>query len=294
MVSNRLMAGPDRVDQASIRKPTLTTGVIRGALPSRLWVERLPRMPPPTHFWPVIQRPPLGDPAAFAGIRLMRWALTMLAMGNFLAVSAFRDVDDDAVAEATAAFFARCGVQIQPVAESEPNRPRSDFNVFAPVGRWTVVLWPAYFNIHDVPVCTALSGDLATVVSTVHTYDSDYWTHVLLREGSVLDRYASVPDYFEAENVAELAEKWAGNAAVVAVAVDGDPALLAPYFHQAVGSEVRGKASPNDVFELGSEWVFTDFWRRAGIEYPRDVLSGRRFRLGDGWDKLIPVTSEPL
>jgi hypothetical protein len=215
-------------------------------------------------------------------------------MGYFLAVSAFRAVGEDEVVGAITALLARHSVQVRPVDRGEPDQPSLDFKVFAPAGGWTVVLWPAYFNIHDVPVCAALSEALGGVVSTVHTYDSDYWTHVLLREGRILDRFGSMPDYFvSGDGATDIAARWAGDANVVAEMAGGDPAALGAYFRHDAG-EGDGKAFPDDEFALDSEWVFTDFWRRVGILYPADIGAGRRFRLSDGWRELIPVTSDPL
>src|SRR5262245_31535306 len=89
------------------------------------------------------------------------------AVGYFLAASAFRVMGGDEVVDAITAFALRHGVTLDPLREATPDQPGTDLKVFAQPGQWTVVLWPEFFNIHDVPACVALSQSLRTTVSTV-------------------------------------------------------------------------------------------------------------------------------
>ena len=47
-------------------------------------------------------------------------------------------------------------------------------------------------------------------------------------------------------------------------------------------SRGRGRFFPGDEFELGSEWLFVDLWRRLGIRYPDDLgASSEVIRFGE-------------
>jgi len=124
-------------------------------------------------------------------------------VGYFLAVSSFRDSSVAHLAAAiqkyTSEFDVTCDLFDPGQAELDPC---TDAIIFAPVGGWTVILWPEYFNIHDFPTCQALSRRLSTLVSTVHVYDGNYWAHGLFEAGETLDRFCSIPDYFAESSVA--------------------------------------------------------------------------------------------
>lgn len=152
--------------------------------------------------------------------------------------------------------------------------PADDVSAFGSVNGWTVVLWPEYFNIHDVAAVADMSGRLGVLASTVHTYDGDYWAHRLFRSGVELDRFASVPGYFaeDPNELLALEQRWAGNAMVVAEAVGCPVGQVAPYLvHVPAGADGRaGKAFADDEFPIDDMWVFVDFWRRLGITRRRD------------------------
>lgn len=219
-------------------------------------------------------------------------------MGEFVAASAFHTDQLDRVQDAVEGFFAEHRWPAQRVGEGDAGP--DDVTVFAPVNGWTVVLWPAYFS--DVPAAQSVSRVLGVLASTVHIHDGDYWGHTLLRDGQVVDRFASMPDYFtdDPDEVAALARTWAGNPTVVAEAVGRPVADVAPYLVPVAldGDEDDdelyeepdglGKALPDDAFDLDDPWVFVDFWRRLGITYPQDVTAfANRLRLEPNWlDKL--------
>jgi hypothetical protein len=213
-------------------------------------------------------------------------------MGYFLAVSAFRDVEPQRMVEQIIdwARSSRVGARVVKAGLLGIGRPpafddKVDTCVFSPVNGWTVVLWPDYFNIHDVPACQQLSRSLHSVVSTIHVYDSDYWAHTLLRDGEVLDRFASVPGYFveDLQNLAGMAEAWKGNPEVIGSTLGVAANTIAPYLvHLTRDGSVMGKVREGDEFEIGSFWVFVDFWRRVGIQYPADL---ERYELRVRFDK---------
>src|SRR6266568_3669768 len=194
-------------------------------------------------------------------------------MGSFLAVSAFRDRSIDAVAESVRRFMSPHGVAFEIVSAAEPD-PHADAAAYAPSNGWTVFLWPEHFNLHDIPLCEAVSGDLQTLVSTVHVYDDDYWTHALFDRSALVDRFASMPGYFadDAEQAAMLARAWAGDPNRLGDTLDVAPEMIRPYLvHVDNEAEEWPKAFPDDEFDLENFWVFVDLWRRVGIAYPEEV-----------------------
>lgn len=223
-------------------------------------------------------------------------------MGLFLAVSAFRHQPVAGLAEAAAFYAATHGVECRAVAPGDPHtadESRHDAFFFAPVDGWTVALWPGYFNIHDIELCRHLSRKLKTVASTVHVYDGDYWAHVLFDAGNVVDRYASVPDYFAESEVdkTEMRAIWAGNAGAIAAVVGVTAESLVPYLvlHTPDIENRPIRACDGDRFELADLWVFTDFWRRLGIQYPDDVTSfAARLRFSDDYREKLPVSDDEL
>jgi hypothetical protein len=222
-------------------------------------------------------------------------------MGYFLAVSAFQDSAVERLAQA----IRRCASEFNVACHTfDPERaesnPETDASLFEPVEGWTVVLWPAYFNIHDFPVCQALSEQLSTLVSTMHVYDGDYWAHGLFERGQLLDRFCSQPDYFaeDSETAERMKTEWRGDPETIASRFNVSAEAIRGYvlrlasFEESVpqprslfslfkrrrpGLSVR-KVKPDDEFGLDNFWVFTDFWKRLGIRYPDNVAE---------WAKLV-------
>jgi hypothetical protein len=191
--------------------------------------------------------------------------------GGFLAVSAFRDVRPRAVLAAAAQHLRQEGVAAE--LREKSTCEALDGRAYSARNGWTVVVWPPYFNVYDVELATAVSRRLGVLAATVHEYDGDYWTHVTIEGGRVLDRFASRPAYF-AENpgeAARLRREWRGDAAAVAAAFGVPAGVIHPYLVEVDERQPDRKVFADDEFELTSIWVFTDFWERLGIRYPDDV-----------------------
>jgi hypothetical protein len=214
-------------------------------------------------------------------------------VGNFLAVTAFRGLTAETVADAVAAYCRTYGLSSS-VLGTNPGAGSQRAGVFAPVNGWTTVLWPPYFNIHDIDAATALSASTNTLISTMHVYDDEYWVHVLVRDGMVLDRFASRPDYFDPtpEERERLRDKFAGNADVTAAAVGVQADALRPYFRHLSGEAATGRAFTDDEFDLDDTWVLADVWRRMGIEYPDPAAVAVTVDLGVGWQSTLPTADE--
>jgi hypothetical protein len=230
----------------------------------------------------------------------------VVGVGEFVTASAFRTTDVDAVLAAGLGFFsahswpAGVPVSAEPVTDD-------DVLIYPPVDGWIVVIWSGYFT--ELAAVEFMSRRLDVLASTVRIHDGDYWSHALFRAGVTLDRFASMPDYFtdDSDEVARLQAKYAGQPVTVAQAIGCPVEQVAPYFVQVgldaddVDDELGeadpqlGKAFADDEFELDCPWVFTDFWRRLGVNYPEDVSAYQaRIRPASGWLKTVPTGDAEL
>jgi hypothetical protein len=137
--------------------------------------------------------------------------------------------------------------------------------------------------------------------STVSIHDGDYWRHVLLHDGAVVDRFASMPGYFtdDPAETERLRVRYRGDAEVIAGTVGCRAEQVAPYLvHVDLGDDDQGfevvepelgRAFPDDQFERDDPGVFIDFWRRFGPLLPgrRDLGSGQN-PPGTGLDEPHP------
>lgn len=225
-------------------------------------------------------------------------------MGYFLAASAIRNSSVVDVANAIVEFTSRHDVQSSILATAQGEyTPSSDALVFDPADDWTVVLWPEYFSIHDFAASLEMSQGLQTIICSAHVYDSDYWAHGLFERGAWLDRFCSIPDYFADSDADadQLAAEWRGDPVAFAGRFQVTAEMIAPYFSQFRArphdSNIRllridtptGKVAADDEFEIENFWVFTDFWRKLGIEYPQDVSRWSScIRLGRNFTRRLP------
>ncbi|MFI5934780.1 hypothetical protein [Actinoplanes sp. NPDC051494] len=220
-------------------------------------------------------------------------------MGLFLATSAFRTEDLDAVLDAVPIFFRTNSWPTEQITGNGA-ATADDIRVFAPENGWTVVLWPPSFI--EEAAARFMSRGLGVLASSVRVHDGDYWRHVLLRDGDVLDRFASMPEYFTDDpgEVARLRARFAGHPAVVAAAVGCTTAQLAPYLVHADldhdGEFVdHGKAFPEDRSGVDNPWVFASFWAQFGPHYPDDPEADKaRIRLAPGWMEGLPYRDGDL
>jgi hypothetical protein len=213
-------------------------------------------------------------------------------MSHFLAVSAVRGVPTAGVAAAIKEVVGRHGVGLEQVQAAMAEDGR-DVRLFAAPG-WSIILWPQYFNIHDLPMAESLSAELSTVVSTIHVYDDQYWTHGFFEQGRRLDMFASRPRFFDEEVDAAPIDpnEWAGDAELIARSVGVESGAVAGYLvHMDAPGAPTGRVHPDDDFPLDDFWVFVDFWRRLGIHYPADMGTAEAsWRLSPGFDRRLPAS----
>jgi hypothetical protein len=117
-----------------------------------------------------------------------------------------------------------------------------------------------------------LSRELTRPVFSFHIHDSDLWMYTLYENGSPVDQFNPVPDYWgEVED--EESDSWRGDARAVAARVPGlSPDVVARYLVRwgadVVESSGRVKAYPDDRYHYGDDWQLVDFMRRLGLDYP--------------------------
>jgi len=223
-------------------------------------------------------------------------------MGLFLAVTAFKDASPRLVVDHLLALTADYGIEAALVETGSKPKIRTspvfddfvDVLFYQPDPSWTVLLWPQYFHLYDVPVGRELSSRLSTLVSTVHIYDSAYWAHSIFAAGQCLDRFASRPDR-AAGTVDPLAirQKWRGQPGVLAEVLGITPAVIAPYLvHMDLADPGSAKAYEDDRYSLADFWVFTDFWRKLGINYP-EVIEDYVLRVELSTDFMHNIPPDP-
>jgi hypothetical protein len=171
----------------------------------------------------------------------------------------------------------------------------STVSMWPPRDGWIVMLWPRFFNGLGA-AAQWLSREFDTLVSTIEVYDGDFWSHVLWRSGEELDRFSSIPDYFTDDHleIKRLRQEWAGHPRAVAEAFGVPDDLIAPYLRPVTSSGLVGwwrgrhKPFPDDHTTLGDVWIFTDFWKRAGIQYPDTDHTRHSVRFNDPGFEGLP------
>lgn len=211
-------------------------------------------------------------------------------MGSFLAVTAVHD-QPQVVAAAVEAFLA----EHQAVSDTSDDFVNDTVGIYSSGDAWSVVQWPAFFNMYDEPAAEHISKSRGCLVSSVHTFDDDYWTHQLFDRGEQVDVFCTRPTYHLAEGADEtpLRRAFAGRPDLVAEAFGIEDAKVAPYLkHLDVAKPPSGKVFDGDEHEFGDLWAFTDLWRQAGIRYPGETDEPvKRIRLAIGWQGLLPIGS---
>jgi hypothetical protein len=214
-------------------------------------------------------------------------------MGNFLAVSAFRFQPVGTVSRAIVEYANRYSVSAETLPPIDSLDNRRDAQIYEPAEDWTVLLWPEYFNIHDFPLARAIAGAKGWMVSTVHVYDGDYWEHLCCSGESELHAFNSWPAYWkdDAGDDFDRILKYDSTPSRLAQSLGIAPSSIQPYLVDVASlSDFDTKAYPDDEYSLANFWVFTDFWRRLGIQYPDPPQRlGAILRIGEDFMDKLPV-----
>jgi hypothetical protein len=217
-------------------------------------------------------------------------------MGQFIAASAFKNVLPENLSREIVDYAKKFDVACELAEDDSPTEENWDILIYKPQNGWTVVLWPTYFGVHDFGICREISEKLGILVSSVHVYDGDYWSHGLFENGKILDLFCSRPTYFEEhrKDFERLKKKWQGKDEIIAGSFGVQRGLIAPYLKDIDLLKVNelGKVFPNDQFELSDFWVFVDFWQKAGIiypDYPENSAYEIRLRLAEDFGDKLPA-----
>ncbi len=118
-------------------------------------------------------------------------------------------------------------------------------------------------------LASQLSKAIGGPLMLLYIYDGDYWGYFLLDNGTVMDMFNPVPDYFE-ELPEEEMEELKGNAQLVAEYFQVDRASIENYLVRWTDEILEAeeqKAYEEDEFEMGSDWQMADFMGRLGFPY---------------------------
>ncbi|MEZ5976378.1 MAG: hypothetical protein R3F33_09955 [Planctomycetota bacterium] len=215
-------------------------------------------------------------------------------MSNFLSCAAVLGRSVSEVAECLIQVFERYRIQVRVLSGPEAD-PEKHVTIYPAGRKKTLILWPA-MCLWDMGVVRHLSTDLDAVLSVIQIYDSEHWDHLLFVRGEIADQFRNKPLYWmeDESEEPELLRKWAGNAELLAAHLGAPAGTIAPYLVNAAileeeDAEEPVRAQPDDEFDLLNEWVFVDFWRRIGIDYPEgDQLPAKALALPPGAERRLP------
>lgn len=108
-----------------------------------------------------------------------------------------------------------------------------------------------------------LSAGLPGPVMVLYIYDDDYWGYFLWQNGAELDRFASLPDYFEPGSPPDRP----GNAALAARLFGVEVGSIAPYLLPWEEERMGSYAREGDQAVIGDCWQVADFMGALGFDY---------------------------
>ena len=119
-------------------------------------------------------------------------------MGYFGIFSAVLDAKPDDIAGFLNEYFKENATQRQ---NKEEFYYRDDLLIYPSHDNWVVIKWPREYFSHD-ETSKEISKKFETIVSAINVYDGDFWEHHFCKNGTLLDKFHSAPNYFE-----EVSEK---------------------------------------------------------------------------------------
>lgn len=111
-----------------------------------------------------------------------------------------------------------------------------------------------------------LSELTAGPVMLLYIYDGDFWGYFFCDNGTELDRFTPMPDYFgEDEDPGP-----SGNAALIAERFGVPEEVVARYLVEWTDEDFEGehRACEDDEFHIGDCWQTVDFMAKLGWSYP--------------------------
>lgn len=188
-------------------------------------------------------------------------------MGLFLSASGIIGAPLPAVVGALREFVSAKGGRFEPTTMPTDYW---DVMVITESGRNVTVMYPGDF-FEWQSVSAYLSESLRAPVFFLHIHDGDLWMYELYVNGTIVDQFNPIPDYWSDEMTEEEMQAWAGNAAVIAEWCPGvrKEAIERYLIRWDLDDLDRPKAYTDD--EFGSEdWQMVDFMGKVGLPYPVD------------------------
>lgn len=115
----------------------------------------------------------------------------------------------------------------------------------------------------------AISKESGKTVLVLYIYDGDYWGYHLFDNGTELDRFEPMPDYFE-EVSEEKKQKVTGNAKLISDYFHVEESSIKNYlvfWTEEMMEDYEKKAYEDDEFGQCDCWQMTDFMKRLGYPY---------------------------
>ena len=108
-----------------------------------------------------------------------------------------------------------------------------------------------------------LSGEVAGPVMGLYIYDDDFWGYDLWQGGEALDRFASLPGYFDEDSPPDMP----GDAGIVARCFGVEPERICRYLIPWPRLGEGSYAYDGDGAAVGDSWQMADFLDALGFDY---------------------------
>lgn len=205
----------------------------------------------------------------------------------FLALSGIIGRSREEVAQALSSYAASVGGGL---LEEDADSAHDNFCVLEEADGNTTVLYPNHFPGWD-DASAFLSKELKAPVFSFHIHDGDLWMYVLYADGTVVDQFNPVPDYWE-EVSAEEEESWKGAARIVARYVPGlEAQSIEHYLTRWDPDGEEAKAYADDAYGQ-EDWQLLDFMRKLRLPYPLDDDGKARGTVYKLWTREHPLNEE--
>jgi len=206
-------------------------------------------------------------------------------VGYFGIFSAVLDGNPDDIAGFFKEFFKENATRRQ---NKEEFYYRDDLLLYARHNNWMVIKWPReYFSHNETSI--EISKKFETIVSAVNVYDGDFWEHYFCKNGTLLDKFHSAPDYFDEISKKSLKYIDPGDAQLIATELKIDVARIKPYFNRDRSWDTpTKKAFPEDIYNITDGLAFIDFWEKLGIQLPEESeIPKHAFKISDDFLKKL-------
>jgi len=136
-----------------------------------------------------------------------------------------------------------------------------------------------------------ISKDLVAPVFSFHIHDGDLWMYILFVNGTLVDQFNPVPDYWDDNLSEEELESWKGEPAIINTYVKNIKTTdIEKYLVRwDLETEEIIKAYPSDEYPQ-EDWQLLDFMKKLGLPYPLDGNGNPKDETYKLWTKDIRST----